>query len=59
MEPRRGRRTKNWQALLLVSRLLWRYRLWLGWIKRFRRLLSPLLQLLLGLLRLLLIVLLL
>ena len=58
-EPRRGRRTKNWQALLLVSRLLWRYRLRLGRIKRFRQLLAPLLLLLLELLRLLLTILLL
>jgi len=52
-EPHRGRRTKNWQALLLVSRLLWRYRLWMGRVKRFRQLLAPLLLFLLELLWLL------
>ena len=45
--------SKSWQALLLVSRLMRRYRLRLGQIKRLRQLLAPLLLLLLELLRLL------
>ena len=56
--PRRGRRTENWQTLLLVSRLLRRYWLWLGLVEQFRQLLVPLLLLLLELMRLLLAVLL-
>jgi len=57
MKPRRGRRTENWQTLLLVPELLRRRWYWLGRtvrrrLEQFLQLLAPLL-LLLGLLPLL------